>query len=202
MPTANAEDPWGPKVPNDGVSPRPLRRHLAIRSSPRRSPSACAEKLPKTYPAYVMNGWLGLHSVGFANAIHAVGDGTCGADGCPDTMRPLCSRGKCVTPTCASDATQHCHEDTPAGLRARMLECVFFGQYLEACRRRTPRTAADPKTPKAASRRDLSNAPLRFDLALGARRRHAPKSCQQQIRPTRSHARARAHTHVRADPCS
>ena len=38
---------------------------------------------------------------------------------------------------------------------------------------------ADVKVPKDASHRDLSDATLRFDLALGVGRRHAPKSRQK-----------------------
>ena len=36
---------------------------------------------------------------------------------------------------------------------------------------------AGSKAPKDASHRDPSDAALRFDLGLGVRRRHAPKSC-------------------------
>ena len=54
---------------------------------------------------------------------------------------------------------------------------VVFFQNLGACRRRAPRTRADLKVPKDASRQDLSASTLRFDLALGVRRRHAPKQC-------------------------
>ena len=50
----------------------------------------------------------------------------------------------------------------------------FLG-YLGARRRRTPRTRDDLKVPEDASDRELSDATLRFDLALGVRRRHAPE---------------------------
>ena len=55
----------------------------------------------------------------------------------------------------------------------------FFFQYLGAYRRRSPRTRVDQKVPKGASRRDLSSGALRCDLALGVRRRRAPKSRQK-----------------------
>ena len=45
-----------------------------------------------------------------------------------------------------------------------------------ACRRRTPRTRADLNVPKDASHQDPFGATFRSDLALGVRRRHAPKS--------------------------
>ena len=64
-------------------------------------------------------------------------------------------------------------------LAALEAERGFFFQYLRACRRRTPRTRADLKVLKDASCRDLSDATLRFDLALGVCRRRAPKSCQK-----------------------
>ena len=54
------------------------------------------------------------------------------------------------------------------------MERVFFSRRLGACRRRTPRTRVDLKVPQDAPHRDLSDAPLRFDLALGVRRRHVP----------------------------
>ena len=53
------------------------------------------------------------------------GDGTC-ADGCSDVVFPLCRKGTCVAPTC-EDARPHCHTDTEAGLRARMLCPVTCG---------------------------------------------------------------------------
>ena len=39
------------------------------------------------------------------------------------------------------------------------------------------RALVDPRVPKDAPHRDLSDATLPFALALGVRRRHAPKSC-------------------------
>ena len=48
-------------------------------------------------------------------------------------------------------------------------------ENLGACRRRTPRTRVDLKVPEDASHRDPSDATLRFDLAIGVRRRYAPK---------------------------
>ena len=51
----------------------------------------------------------------------------------------------------------------------------LFLRNLGARRRRTPRARADLKVPKDASHRDRSDATRRFDLALGVRRRHAPK---------------------------
>ena len=42
-------------------------------------------------------------------------------------------------------------------------------------------TLAGLKVPDDASHRDLSDAAPRLDLALGVRRRHAPKSCPKQI---------------------
>ena len=45
MPTANAEDPCRSQGTKRRVSPRPFRQHPPIRSSPRCSPSACAEKV-------------------------------------------------------------------------------------------------------------------------------------------------------------
>ena len=53
----------------------------------------------------------------------------------------------------------------------------FFFQFLGACRRRAPRTCVGLKVPNDASHRDLSDAILRFDLALGARRWHVLESC-------------------------
>ena len=53
----------------------------------------------------------------------------------------------------------------------------FCFQYFDACRRRTPRTCVYLKVPTHASHQGLSDPTLRFDLALGIRRRHAPKSC-------------------------
>ena len=50
--------------------------------------------------------------------------------------------------------------------------CVFF-QYLGACRRRMPR---DPHRERPFTR-DLSDATLPLDPALGVRRRHAPRLC-------------------------
>ena len=47
MPTANAEDLSRSEGTQRRVSPRPLRRYSPTRPSPRRSPSACAEKSPK-----------------------------------------------------------------------------------------------------------------------------------------------------------
>ena len=49
-PTANTEDPCRSVGTDRRVSPRPFRRYPLIRSSPRRSPSACAEKLSKIDP--------------------------------------------------------------------------------------------------------------------------------------------------------
>ena len=65
-----------------------------------------------------------------------------------------------------------------AGAVARRLQAerVFFFQCLRACRRQTPATCVDLQVPKDASHTDLRDATLRFDLALGVRRRHAPKS--------------------------
>ena len=66
-----------------------------------------------------------------------------------------------------------------ARVLAELAERVFF-QHLGACRRRTP-TRPGPiwKAPKDAPHRDLSDATVRFDLVLGVRRRHAPKSRQK-----------------------
>ena len=50
MPTANAEALCRSERTQRRVSPRPLRRHPPIRSSPRRSPPACAEKLLRIDP--------------------------------------------------------------------------------------------------------------------------------------------------------
>ena len=50
MPTANAEDPSRFEGIQRRDAPRPFRRHPPIRSSPRRSPSAYAEKLLKIDP--------------------------------------------------------------------------------------------------------------------------------------------------------
>jgi hypothetical protein len=65
---------------------------------------------------------------------------------------------------------------------AMAAERVSFFQDLGARRRRTPRTSVDLKVPKAASRRDLSDATFQSGLALGVRRRHPPKS-RQKNRP-------------------
>ena len=51
----------------------------------------------------------------------------------------------------------------------------FFFDISEPCRRRTPRSRADLRVARDAPCRDLSDATLRFDPALGVRRRHAPK---------------------------
>ena len=67
--------------------------------------------------------------------------------------------------------------DAAAQVKSLADTVAFFSQYLGARRRRTPRSPADPKVPEDASGRDLSDATLRFDLAPGVRRRHAPKSC-------------------------
>ena len=69
----------------------------------------------------------------------------------------------------AAERTRHTHTS----------QTHFFLQNLGACRRRTPRTRVDPKVPKDASDRDLSDAALRLDLALGVRRRRAPKRRQE-----------------------
>ena len=53
-----------------------------------------------------------------------------------------------------------------AAVAAAEAERVFF-QCLGACRRRTPRTRVDIKVPTDASHRDLFDATLRFDPALG-----------------------------------
>ena len=70
----------------------------------------------------------------------------------------------------------------------RRAEPAIFFQYLGASRRRTPRARVDLKVPDDAYHPDLSNATLRFDLAVGAHRRHAPKSCQKSIRARAVHA--------------
>ena len=64
------------------------------------------------------------------------------------------------------------HDYTIENGRAQIF-CKIFG----GCQRRLPRTNVDLKAPKDASHRDFSDATLRFDLALGVRRRHAPNSC-------------------------
>ena len=50
----------------------------------------------------------------------------------------------------------------------------FISEHADGERRGA---CADLKGPKDTSHRDLSDATVRFDLALGVRRRHAPKSC-------------------------
>ena len=47
-------------------------------------------------------------------------------------------------------------------------------QFLGACRRGRRMTRVDLNVPRDASYRAHSEATLRFDLALGARHRHAP----------------------------
>ena len=59
----------------------------------------------------------------------------------------------------------------------------LFFEHLGARRRRTPRTRIDLKASKDASHRELSDSTLRFDPALGVRRRHAPKGRQKKIEP-------------------
>ena len=71
------------------------------------------------------------------------------------------------------------HAATSATSRAHRVattaECRFFN-ISEHADGGTPTTRVDLKVPKDASHRDLSGATLRLDLALGVRRRHAPKS--------------------------
>ena len=52
-------------------------------------------------------------------------------------------------------------------IAARAIGLSFSLTSLGACRRRTPMPCADLKAPKHASRRDLSDASLRLDPALG-----------------------------------
>ena len=58
----------------------------------------------------------------------------------------------------------------------RFLILLFFSSIFGACRRRTPRTRADLKVPWDWSRRDLSDATARFDLAP----RRSPSACAEQ----------------------
>ena len=61
-----------------------------------------------------------------------------------------------------------------AGLTRRRPSALLFNIF-GAWRRLMPRTRVDLKVPEDTPRRDLSDAALRFDLALGVHRRHAPK---------------------------
>ena len=70
---------------------------------------------------------------------------------------------------------------------------VFFPQHLGACRRRTPRAFVDPKVPKGASRRDLSDAALRLGLAP----RRSPSVCAEKLQIDLRH---RGHRDVARGP--
>ena len=76
-----------------------------------------------------------------------------------------------AAPVIADGAREFCATVRTSNISPRT---YFFG-HLGACRRRTPTTFVDLKAPKDASHQYLSDATLRSDLALGARRRHAPK---------------------------
>ena len=66
-----------------------------------------------------------------------------------------------------------------------------FLQHFGACRRRMPRTRADPKVePKAASHRDTSDAALRLDLAP----RLSPSACPRKERLPKIGTRCRPST--------
>ena len=72
---------------------------------------------------------------------------------------------------------RHPRSGCPSGRAERL----FFSIYIfGACRRRTPRTWVDLRVSKDASHpRPFRHHPPRFVLALGVRRRHAPKSRQK-----------------------
>ena len=59
---------------------------------------------------------------------------------------------------------------------------VYFWQLFGACRRRTPRARSNRRVASERARSALSDAPLRFDLALGVRRRYAPKGGKKKMR--------------------
>ena len=61
-------------------------------------------------------------------------------------------------------------------VRTQDEDLTIFLQYLGECRRRTPEACADTKVLKDAPHRELSDATLRLDLALGVRHGHAPES--------------------------
>ena len=62
--------------------------------------------------------------------------------------------------------------DNAAGVRQRAERHFFFSEHADG-ERRGP--VVDPKVSKGTSYRDLSDATLRLDLALGVRRRRGPK---------------------------
>ena len=70
-------------------------------------------------------------------------------------------------------------QDPCATVGPRCHGWMMWHQLLGARRWRLLRTCVDLKVSKDASDRDISDATLRFDLALGVRRRRAPKSCHK-----------------------
>ena len=69
------------------------------------------------------------------------------------------------------------HAERPASGVWFAVRARFFSSISEHADGERRRPVPDPKVPRDASHRDLSDATLRSDLALGVRRRHAPKSC-------------------------
>ena len=68
--------------------------------------------------------------------------------------------------------------------------CLVW-QLFGACRRRTPRARSNRRVASERARSALSDATLRFDLALGVRRRHAPKVAKNRnVRRRRGRGRA------------
>ena len=102
----------------------------------------------------------------------------------------------------------HRRVQAPPSPRGRpSVDFFFVFQCLGARRWRTSMSRVDLKVPQGAPDRNLCDATLRFDLALGVRRRHGPKCCKKKqfsAPPASSYATTRALracARGRADAC-
>ena len=86
--------------------------------------------------------------------------------------------------TVASGRQSYCLQPTsPRSIKVQL----YFWRLFGACRRQTPRARSNRRVALERARSDLSDATLRFGLALGVRRWHAPKVAKNRTRLSDTH---------------
>ena len=178
MPTANAADPCRAEGAQRRVSPRSFRRYPPIRSSPRHPPSACSENSVIIDPRSGDTRCAASCGAGACSASLVQRGSLAGAARPPDT--PSASRmaraaGPSTAHTASASGTIFRDERGSFLTTAQQAERVFFSMSRSMPTANT-RTGVDLRVPKDASHRDLSDAAVRFNPALGVHRRLVPKS--------------------------